>query len=332
MDQKEAEHIDTTITAHNPTARNNTCVLWTAPRCISTAFERAMMERKDCCCLHEPFSDSYYFSQDAKSKRYVDLIDDEVRLPEHAVNSHRDYSFMATWEAVYNAPLLEEPYSTMFIKDMAYTVVHNLTAVPLAPNVQHSFLIRDPKKSIPSLWRKCCDSEGTGTRWTYFDESETGFEELYTVWQHVIDSNRHTSVASSTPIIVDADDLLTNPRKVLDKYCTCLGLPKVDKDLSQWEQKAVPDWGLWSPWHEEAEKSTGISSKHTSSTTSSSAIHTIQQEGTHKGEKVDADEEEKEEEEEIDQSLPEEVRRAIAKALPFYREMYACRMRVGCEP
>ena len=89
---------------------------------------------------------------------------------------------------------------------------------------------------------------------------------------------------------------------------------------------------IWSPWHEEAEKSTGISSKHTSSTTSSSAIHTIQQEGTHKGEKVDADEEEKEEEEEIDQSLPEEVRRAIAKALPFYREMYACRMRVGCEP
>ena len=52
-------------------ANNRTIVVWTAPRCISTAFERAIIERGDCRVLHEPFSRAYYYGPEARSSRYA---------------------------------------------------------------------------------------------------------------------------------------------------------------------------------------------------------------------------------------------------------------------
>ena len=52
-------------------ADNRTIVVWTAPRCISTAFERAIIERRDCRVLHEPFSRAYYYGPEARSSRYA---------------------------------------------------------------------------------------------------------------------------------------------------------------------------------------------------------------------------------------------------------------------
>ncbi|MBA2443396.1 MAG: sulfotransferase family protein, partial [Rubrobacter sp.] len=46
--------------------------LWCVPRSISTAFERVFVERDDFEVLHEPFSASYYYSEDRLSERYAD--------------------------------------------------------------------------------------------------------------------------------------------------------------------------------------------------------------------------------------------------------------------
>ena len=42
----------------------NRVILWTAPRCMSTAFERAIIERGDCHILHEPFCQPYYWGNE----------------------------------------------------------------------------------------------------------------------------------------------------------------------------------------------------------------------------------------------------------------------------
>ena len=44
-------------------------IIWTCPRCISTAFERAFIERDDCYVLHEPFGIPFYYGKEAKTTR-----------------------------------------------------------------------------------------------------------------------------------------------------------------------------------------------------------------------------------------------------------------------
>ena len=45
--------------------------LWAVPRSISTAFERVFVERGDFKVFHEPFSASYYYSEERQSDRYA---------------------------------------------------------------------------------------------------------------------------------------------------------------------------------------------------------------------------------------------------------------------
>ncbi len=51
---------------------NRIIALWAAPRSVSTAFERMMMERGDHAVVHEPFSAHYYLSSARTSDRFRD--------------------------------------------------------------------------------------------------------------------------------------------------------------------------------------------------------------------------------------------------------------------
>src|ERR687894_3245396 len=79
--------------------------LWSVPRSISTAFERVFVERDDFEVYHEPFGESYYYSEERFSDRYSD----EEPRPEN------------NYENVL-ARLLEPHENRVFVKDMAYHV------------------------------------------------------------------------------------------------------------------------------------------------------------------------------------------------------------------
>ena len=49
-----------------------TILLWSPPRCVSTAFEKTFSQRSDTVVVHEPFTDCYYFSRGRKSSFYGD--------------------------------------------------------------------------------------------------------------------------------------------------------------------------------------------------------------------------------------------------------------------
>ncbi len=65
----------------------------------------------------------------------------------------------------------------VFIKEMGYNMKGRLGMLgEFFYDAKHSFLIRDPKKAIPSLYRVSENTEIQG--WDYFDPSEAGFKEL----------------------------------------------------------------------------------------------------------------------------------------------------------
>eukprot|EP00049_Salpingoeca_infusionum_P011323 m.195799 g.195799 ORF g.195799 m.195799 type:complete len:305 (+) comp14899_c1_seq5:184-1098(+) len=225
--------------------------LWTAPRCVSTAFERAIIELHCGPVLHEPFGNAYYFGKDRVHERYQDQAPDER------------VSFQSVLDAVLapestmtdSASAFDSEHSVAFSKDMAYYVDGKISR-ELEREWLHTFLIRHPCKTVTSLWKKSVPELGSQahdvTGWTYFDVAELGFAEVYRLFDHLT-----TAQPQQAPIVVDADQLLLNPQGVMRAYCQRTGLP-FQKDMTSWEPGRVPEWEVWPGWHDDAIESSGL--------------------------------------------------------------------------
>src|SRR3712207_6127454 len=108
--------------------------LWAVPRSISTAFERVFVERDDFEVFHEPFGDSYYYSEERPSGRYSE------------VEPKAEYNYQNVLSTI-----LEPREKRVFVKDMAYHA-DGLIGSRFAANFSNTFIIRDPKYVIASLY------------------------------------------------------------------------------------------------------------------------------------------------------------------------------------
>jgi hypothetical protein len=196
--------------------------LWAVPRSLSTAFERVFVERDDLEVLHEPFSASYYYSEERLSDRYSD------EEPKAGYN----------YENVLKE-VLEPREKRVFLKDMAYQA-KGVMGPEFISNFVNTFIFRDPKYVLSSLYKM----------WPDFTLEETGYEELY--WAF-----RYATEAGEDPVVVDAMTFSENPVSILSAYCERVGLPFQADSLS-WEPGEVEEWKDWEGWHEAAQQSTGI--------------------------------------------------------------------------
>ena len=106
------------------------------------------------------------------------------------------------------------------------------------------------------------------------------------------------STGDPSPMVVDSDDLLDDPKHIMEMYCAATGLP-FKESMITWEPKSFPEWEFYSPsvckvWHGNAIKSTGfIKPFH-----SSLSMDTLEQ----------------------------EVRSMVEESIPFYEAMYKTRI------
>jgi len=197
--------------------------LWAVPRSISTAFERAFVERDDFEVFHEPFGDSYYYSEERLSDRY----------PDAEPKAEHNYENVL-------ARILEPREKRVFVKDMAYHA-KSLMGPEFVSRFKNTFIIRDPKYVLTSLYKM----------WPDFTLEETGFEQLYRLFRYA------TELDPEDVVVVDAMTFSENPVGVLSAYCEHLEIPFRTDSLS-WQPREVKRWESWEGWHEEAQQSTGI--------------------------------------------------------------------------
>jgi hypothetical protein len=196
--------------------------LWAVPRSISTAFERVFVERDDFEVFHEPFSASYYYSEERRSDRYKD----EPPRPE--------YNYGRVLEEI-----LRPRERRVFVKDMAYHV-RGFMDEEFVSHFQNTFIVREPKYVISSL-RKM---------WPDFTLEETGYEQAYRLFRLV-------ERTGESPVVVDAMSFSEDPEGILAAYCERVGVP-FDPGALSWQPSEVPEWERWEEWHERAQNSTGI--------------------------------------------------------------------------
>jgi Sulfotransferase domain len=199
--------------------------LWAVPRSVSTALERVFVERGDFKVFHEPFSAAYYYSSERRSDRFP------------GTEAKEEYGY----EKILDRMLAfkEKP---VYFKDMAYHVV-GLMSREFTSRFTNTFIIRDPTPVIASLSRF----------WPDFTLEETGYEQQYRLFELAVENGED-------PAVVDAADLTGDPAGTIRAYCEKLDLPFMPESLS-WEPGKVPEWEMWTEWHEEAQESTGIKSQ-----------------------------------------------------------------------
>lgn len=199
--------------------------LWSVPRSISTAFERYFVEREDFEVLHEPFGESYYYSEDRLSDRYAD---EEPKAEDNYEN--------------VLAEVLKPREKRVFLKDMAYHakgLVYGEGGGILSEFV-NTFIVRDPKYVITSLAKM----------WPDFTLEEAGYEDIYRFFRFVTESGEDA-------VVVDAMTFTEDPSGVMKAYCERIGVPFEEGSLS-WEARKVRRWESWEGWHDQAEESTGV--------------------------------------------------------------------------
>ena len=194
--------------------------LWAAPRTLSTAFTRAMLNLDDCKVFMEPYQFAYYLGPSRTNQRYAS----EPINPD------------LTYENVTESICKEYPGKRhVFCKEMAYFFegrFQDLQRESLK-DFQHTFLIRDPKKAIQSLYRFCLSKYNPN--WENFDPEGCGFRQLFELYEFV------KKKMGSRPLVILADDLLKDPEKVLKSFCDYTGLT-YKEGMSGWEPGVIEGW------------------------------------------------------------------------------------------
>ena len=204
--------------------------LWTAPRSISSAFERTFSQRKDTTTHFEPFFNVYHFSKWRQA----------TRLGEHERAS--EFSPAKSMEMVRAG---DTPLS--FFKEMAFIYLpykdHDFLQ-----GLTSTFLIRRPEFSLKG-WLKM-DQEPT--------EEMLGFKKLGELWRII------TQEIKQDPIVVEASKFQNDPAGTLKKYCEAVGIG-FDPGMLSWEEKEHKTWDKelmtdanWAKWQETLNQSTGI--------------------------------------------------------------------------
>ncbi len=202
--------------------------LWAVPRSTSTAFEWMMRQRGDLDCLHEPFGEAWYQGEEPLWPRFKDGDKTTKGL---------------TIESVWDDIKARSANGPVFFKDFPHYINHMWTPEFLA-NFTHAFLIRDPAKTISSMFNK----------WPDFNELEVGFPEQRALFDLL------TALNGKPPAVIDSDDMLEDPENMVAAICNAVGITFMPEALS-WEPGAdTSDYSWWDggSFHSNLKASTGL--------------------------------------------------------------------------
>lgn len=201
--------------------------MWSGPRNISTALMRAWENRPDTAVVDEPFYAFYLNETRADHPAIDEVIAGGETDPRKIVRQ-------------LTGPV-PEGKRIFYQKQMTHHLLPSLPRDWLAA-VTNCFLIRDPADVIASYTKK---------------NHAPSLDDLGFVQQAEI-FNAVAGRTGETPPIIDAADVLRDPRRILQLLCDAVGAEFTDAMLS-WPAGRRESDGVWAKyWYAEVEQSTGF--------------------------------------------------------------------------
>jgi len=201
--------------------------MWSGPRNISTAMMRAWGNRTDTFVVDEPF---YAFYLNATGKKHPGA-NEVVAAGE---TDWRRVVAQLTGPVQNGKPIF-------FQKQMTHHLLPEVDREWLVA-MTNCFLIRNPRDVIPSYVKK---------------QGEPALENLGFVQQaEIFDWVRLRTGA--TPPVIDARDVLENPKRILGRLCEAIGIEFSESMLS-WPSGLRETDGIWAKhWYDEVARSTSF--------------------------------------------------------------------------
>ncbi len=199
--------------------------LWSGPRNISTAMMYAFAQRSDTTVYDEPLYAHYLSKTDAQAYHpgAAEVL---------ASQDHDGSKVIAQMMAPQSTPVA-------FFKHMAHHLIElDWTFMEQTANV---ILTRDPVEMLTSYMKQ------VDTPNLY----DTGYDSQIRVMEYLQSKRQEV-------LVLDARQVLLDPRKILSDLCVRIGIPFEETMLS-WEPGARPEDGVWAPhWYENVHRSTGF--------------------------------------------------------------------------
>lgn len=203
--------------------------MWSGPRNISTAMMRSWGNRTDTVVVDEPFYAFY-------------LKETGVDHPGAAeVMAHGETDWRKVVELCRSGLSAATNRTIIYTKQMTHHLLPQVSRDWLG-DVTNCFLIRDPARVIASYIKK--------NPTTTLDD--LGFVQQAEIFDFVC---RQTGCV---PPVIDADDVLRDPERMLQLLCDAIGVEFSEAMLS-WPPGPRDTDGIWAKyWYSEVECSTGF--------------------------------------------------------------------------
>jgi hypothetical protein len=201
--------------------------MWSGPRNVSTAIMYAFAQRDNSRVVDEPFYAHYLLQSGAAHPVRGQVLDSQPHDP----------------AVVMQQLLAGSAHSdTLFLKNMAHHMIKMGDQLDrLIDDFQHVFLIRDPAEMLISLDKTLLNPS----------MRDTAYQRQHELFEMVRDRNQPLHV-------IDAKQLLLDPKDVLSNLCANLGISFDDSMLS-WETGPIPEDGVWAKhWYDNVHQSTGF--------------------------------------------------------------------------
>jgi len=201
--------------------------MWSGPRNISTALLRSWGSRADTFVCDEPLY-AHYLTQ----------VDVEHPAKHQVIAAHEtDWRKVAAW---LTGPV-PDGKRLFYQKHMAHHLLPHIDRDWLN-GLENVFLIREPREMLTSLL-KVTPKAGL---------ADTGLPQQVELFERLADQR------GSAPPVIDARDVLEEPRAMLSSLCTAVGVP-FDEAMLSWEPGPRPTDGVWAEhWYASVWKSTGF--------------------------------------------------------------------------
>ncbi|XP_070538880.1 uncharacterized protein [Ptychodera flava] len=208
-------------------------ILWTAPRSMSTVFERSIRALGDIKVYHESYGKAAYFGE-------------ERCFPLFMNNQVQPGCKFSDVKEMLQGPAVG--YRGVFMKDHAYRIAATGRYDAIPEGFVHSFLIRQPIKSILSYYKGFLKVYGSDISYLPGKLSYRGMWDLY---------NYIRDVKGQTSVIISVDDLLVDPVAIMKKYCEAVGF-EFRESMLHWEPGPVEGWSGNDTWYRTLSTSTGF--------------------------------------------------------------------------
>jgi hypothetical protein len=216
--------------------------MWSGPRNISTAMMRSFENRPDTAVIDEPFYAAFLAATG---------IDHPMRA-ESLASQPQD------WREVVDTILGPAPDGrpVFYQKHMTHHMVAGIGRDWIV-NCRNAFLIRAPEDVLVSYTQKREDV-------TLDDIGFVSQAELF---------EREAQRLGRAPPVIEADDVLADPRRTLSALCAAVGIAFCDAMLSWPAGKRATD-GVWGAvWYDSVERSTGFAAPRERAAHASLPLH-----------------------------------------------------------